>query len=283
MMENCTRYQIEKAIKLAKEGTAAGIDECPNELWKALTKRFEKAQLMKRKGFDIVKALTYLYNDIQNHGIDDRPEFALGWMCPLYKKKDPTEIGNYRPITVLNMDYKIFTKVLALQILEPMDKMIHPDQAGFIPGQTIFNHIRLAKTILNYTEVVEEDGVIIALDQEKAYDRIHHKYLWEVQKAFGIPETFINTVKELYRTARTCVIINGVISKPFQVTRGVRACEARRPTVLPTLRLGDRTTGLSIQKRPRSTRPKHTRSPRKDNNQTIRRRHKPIPEQKGQS
>ena len=51
-------------------------------------------------------------------------------------------------------------------------QLIHPDQAGFIPDRLIFDHIRLAKAILNYTEATEEDGAILALDQEKAYDKI---------------------------------------------------------------------------------------------------------------
>ena len=143
-------------------------------------------------------------------------------MCPIYKKKDPTEIGNYRPITLLNTDYKLLTKTLALQLVEPIHKMIHPDQAGFIPKRSIFNHIRLASTIINYAEVMEVDGAIVALDQEKAYDKIRHDYLWKCMETFNLPEIFVSTVKSLYANAHTQVAINGVMSTPFQVTRGVR-------------------------------------------------------------
>jgi len=93
-------------------------------------------------------------------------------MCPIFKKKDPTDIRNYRPITLLNTDYKLLTKVLAIQLLDHVSQLIHPDQAGFIPNQLIFDHIHLAKVILNYAEVTEEDGAILALDQEKVYDKI---------------------------------------------------------------------------------------------------------------
>ena len=126
------------------------------------------------------------------------------------------------PITVLNTDYKLLTKVLALQLIDHVDTLIHEDQAGFIPRRSIFNHIRLAKAIISYAEIVEEDGAIIALDQEKAYDRIHHDYLWKVLKAFHLPLPFIKMVKALYSSAFTHVAINGVLSDPFQVTRGVR-------------------------------------------------------------
>ena len=58
---------------------------------------------------------------------------------------------------------------LALQLIEHADTLIHEDQAGFIPRRLIFNHIRLAKAIISYADIVEEDGAIIALDQEKVY------------------------------------------------------------------------------------------------------------------
>ena len=73
-----------------------------------------------------------------------------------------------------------------------------------------------------YADFMEEDGTIIALDQEKAYDKIDHHYLLETLKKFWLPDKFIRTVHSLYQNAETAVIINGVVSSPFKVTRGVR-------------------------------------------------------------
>jgi hypothetical protein len=98
-------------------------------------------------------------------------------MCPIYKKKDPTEISNYRPIMLLNIDYKLLTKVLAMQLMESAKTLIYLDQAGFIPDWSIVDQIRLAKAIINYAELTEEDGAIVTLDQKKAYDKIQHDYL----------------------------------------------------------------------------------------------------------
>ena len=217
-----TYPQVWKALNLAKNGTATGLDGCPYELWKELNKRYDDSKLSGKLGFDIVGTLTVVFNNIQIFGMSEDSHFAEGWMCPIYKKKDPTEISNYRPITLLNTDYKLLTKTLALQLVEPIHKMIHPDQAGFIPKRSIFNHIRLATTIINYAEVMEVDGAIVALDQEKAYDKIRHDYLWNCLESFNLPELFINTVKSLYANAFTQVAINGVMSTPFKVTRGVR-------------------------------------------------------------
>jgi hypothetical protein len=80
-----------------------------------------------------VKALSIIITDIQTHDLDPNADFAVAWMCPVFKKKDPTEIGNYRPISILNTDYKLLTKVMALQLNNRAHEMIHSDQAGFVP------------------------------------------------------------------------------------------------------------------------------------------------------
>lgn len=136
--------QVKEAIHIAKKGSATGIDGCPYELWKTLAARFEEVKSEGKEGFDIIETLTSIFIDISRHGVDEKAGFASGWMCPIFKKKDPTEISNYQPITLLNTDYKLLTKVLAIQLMTPIHSLIHPDQAGFIPKRSIFNHIRLA-------------------------------------------------------------------------------------------------------------------------------------------
>jgi len=93
-------------------------------------------------------------------------------MCPIYKKKDPTEISNYHPIMLLNSDYKLLTKILVPQLMKHTQSPVHKNKAGFIPKRSIFNQIQLAKVIINYAEITEEDGAIITLDQEKAFNKI---------------------------------------------------------------------------------------------------------------
>ncbi|CAG8676568.1 14112_t:CDS:2, partial [Acaulospora colombiana] len=67
-----------------------------------------------------------------------------------------------------------------------------------------------------------KNGMILALDQEKAYDRIDHKYLWEVMEKFGLPKNFIQKVKNLYTNAETAIRLNGCVTEPFPIKRGVR-------------------------------------------------------------
>ena len=217
-----TQAHVLSSLKAASNGTSPGIDGIPAELWKSLSHKFKTSHSPTNPCADIIAILTCVYNDIESHGIIDGTDFTKGWMCPIYKKKDRREIENYRPITILNTDYKIFTKALSEKLLKAAPLLIHENQAGFIPGRSIFNQVKLSKLMIDYCEAQEINGAIIALDQEKAYDKIAHDYLWNTLRKFDLPPQFINTVKSLYQSAETVVIINGEISPPFKVTRGVR-------------------------------------------------------------
>lgn len=70
--------------------------------------------------------------------------------------------------------------------------------------------------------MANENGALVALDQEKAYDKIRHDYLWKTLKVFHLPLPFINTIKFLYGNTSTTVAINSIFSKPYKVTCGVR-------------------------------------------------------------
>ncbi len=76
--------------------------------------------------------------------------------------------------------------------------------------------------MMEWAEVYEENGAIIALDQEKAYDKVDHTYLWKVLERFGIPPDFIHLVQSLYKHANTSIMINGILSRPYRIYRGVR-------------------------------------------------------------
>ncbi|KAF5388098.1 hypothetical protein D9615_000306 [Tricholomella constricta] len=122
--------------------------------------------------FNVINLLTIVFNDIMTHKLVPSSPFAEGWMCPLYKKNDKIEITNYRPITCLNTDYKIFTKCLATRLTDVAPSLIHPSQAGFILGQRITDQTKLIRLMMQYAKSTGRNGLIVALDQEKAYDKI---------------------------------------------------------------------------------------------------------------
>ena len=140
----------------------------------------------------------------------------------LYKKKDKRDIQNYRPITLLNMDYKTYTKVLANRLREVAPNLIHKDQTGFMPGRSIYDQTKIVELMLRWSENADQKGVIVCLDQEKVYNRIDLTYLWKTLEAFGFPESFITRIRNLYTKAATAIRVNGFVSDLFDVRRGVR-------------------------------------------------------------
>ncbi|KAL1941465.1 hypothetical protein VTO73DRAFT_7282 [Trametes versicolor] len=223
LAERLSWDDVMDAIKGAATGKAPGLDGLPTEVWKSYVKWYESDTKKGAPAIDMARAMMRVFNDIEEHGLSGGSDFAHGWICPVYKlKKDKREIGNYRPITLLNSDYKIMTKALASKLAEAAPAIIHEDQAGFIPGRRIFDHIKLSQLIIEYAEAEEINGAIVALDQEKAYDKVDHTYLWEVLKHMNFPRAFIKTLQHLYAGAESCVIVNGVRSALFKIRRGVR-------------------------------------------------------------
>lgn len=89
-------------------------------------------------------------------------------------------------------------------------------------NRRIEDQTELTNLVIEWGERENVNGTIVCLDQEKAYDKIRHDYMWTTLGRFGFPEQCISTIKTLYSEARTTVIINGEKSNPYRVNRGVR-------------------------------------------------------------
>ncbi|KAH9069529.1 hypothetical protein EDB83DRAFT_2205946, partial [Lactarius deliciosus] len=67
---------VEKALHLSKNGSAPGMDGCTYKLWKTIKERNDKSTKAGKRGFDIIKVLTIIFQDIQEHGVDERSGFS---------------------------------------------------------------------------------------------------------------------------------------------------------------------------------------------------------------
>ena len=232
LKKSISEEDVLKALKKSSNDKAPGLDGIPVELWKLLNDQYTSAKKNdddidnKKKKCNIIWILTQVFKDIESHGTDTNAKFNEGCVSPIYKKKDPENIANYRPITLLNTDYKIFTKALSIKLAAAAPEIINTDQAGFIQGRSIFDQVKTTKLVIDYMEKTNKPGAIVALDQEKAYDKILHPYLWEVLRKFKFPEEFIKTTQALYDNATSIVMINGELSDPFKILRGVRQGDA---------------------------------------------------------
>jgi hypothetical protein len=168
LQKKLTRDNVIESLKLSANDKAPGDDGIQYEIWKIIDSRYHTFAQQDKQAFDIVSALHAVYNDIETYGVVAGTGFAKSWMAPVHKKNDRADIANYRPISLLNTDYKIFTKALTIKLAKVAPDLIHPAQAGFVPGRHIYDQIWLTKRIIDLAEATEMQGAIVALDQEKA-------------------------------------------------------------------------------------------------------------------
>ena len=135
--------------------------------------------------------------------------------------KDPLEIKSYRPISLLNVDYKLIAKVMSQRLKKVINSLIHSDQQGFLSGRNISANIRTIIDLIEYTDFVDVPGSIVLLDFEKAFDRIKHAYLFKSLEQFDLGENFISYIKTFYNSRSSFVINSGFWSKPFSMNRGI--------------------------------------------------------------
>ena len=89
------------------------------------------------------------------------------------KSKDKTILENLRPISLLNVDYKILTKVIAKRIEKVLPTLINPDQTGYFKGRYIGENVRLIYDLIRCTEKLNQKGITIFLDLKKALDPLN--------------------------------------------------------------------------------------------------------------
>ena len=131
-------------------------------------------------------------------------------------------IKNWRPISLLNIIYKIGSASIANRLKLVLPSLIHEDQTGFISGRFIGDNIRLIYDIINYLTNSNSPGLLLNLDFEKAFDSLEWSFLFKVLKAFGFKDGICNWVKTFYKNIKSVMSVNGLISSWFNVTRGCR-------------------------------------------------------------
>ena len=88
----------------------------------------------------------------------------------VYKKDDRRNLKNWRPISLLNVDYKICSKAISSRLSKVLDSIVDPDQTCSVPGRSIASNLFLLCNVLDHIERTGETGILVSLDQEKAFD-----------------------------------------------------------------------------------------------------------------
>uniref|UniRef100_A0AAQ4QQC8 Reverse transcriptase domain-containing protein n=1 Tax=Gasterosteus aculeatus aculeatus TaxID=481459 RepID=A0AAQ4QQC8_GASAC len=138
------------------------------------------------------------------------------------KKGNLQDIGNWHPVSLLCVDYKLLSRVFASRLRETMEQVIHRDKTYCVPGRSMVDNVYLIRDVLEVSSSLGINTGLISLDQEKAFDCVEHSFLWKVMGKFGFSAGFIAKIKVLYSEVESVLKINGSLCAPFRVFRGVR-------------------------------------------------------------
>ena len=93
------------------------------------------------------------------------------------KNKAAKLLKNWRPITLLNRDYKIASKCIASRIQKFLSRLIDNDQTGFLKNKFIGENIRLVDSVINYANIKQIPGLLLFIDFEKAFDSLEWSFI----------------------------------------------------------------------------------------------------------
>ncbi|KAK6757195.1 hypothetical protein RB195_015178 [Necator americanus] len=121
----------------------------------------------------------------------------------LYKKGDPHDIGNYRPICLLSVIYKLFTRVILNRIEKVLDEGQPCEQAGFRKGFSTIDHIHTVSKLIEVSREYKMPLCLTFIDLKKAFDSVETEAVVEALDNQGVPTQYIKVLRELYSNFTT--------------------------------------------------------------------------------
>ena len=204
-----TRAECLKALKEMDSNKTPGSDGLPAEFYKIFWNDISDF---------LLGSINYAYKTGQLSVSQKRG------VVKLIPKKDtePYYVKNWRPISLLNCDYKLATKAVANRLKQVLPKLIDNDQTGFLKGRFIGENIRLIDSVINFTAAKNIPGLLVFLDFEKAFDTVEWTFIQKTFQHFNFGPSIISWIKLFYHDIETCILNNGWSSNFFKLERGVR-------------------------------------------------------------
>ena len=117
--------------------------------------------------------------------------------------KNLLDIDHWRPLNLLNVNYKIYAKILANRLQCVMNDIISKDQTGFLKGRRMTDNILDLNLIIDYCQKQEIPAIITVIDFKKAFDTIQWDAMEMIMNAFGLGENFIRMIMVCFNNFRT--------------------------------------------------------------------------------
>lgn len=145
-----------------------------------------------------------------------------GHIVLIPKKGNQFLVSNKRPLTLLNVVYKIWAKPYQLRLSKVLNRFISYHQSAFLPGRSIHHSVLLLNEILHRAALSGLDFALLKLDICKAFDKTEWDFLIALLEHIGFGPNFIRFITATMANATFAVIINGHQSDPLKITHSMR-------------------------------------------------------------
>ena len=204
-----SEQECTEALRKMPNNKAPGTDGFTTEFYKFFWQDIKKL---------VFQSFMHSYNS-ESLSIEQRR--ALLTLLPK-PDKDLRYLTNWRPLSLLNTDYKILTKVLSSRLQSVIKPLVNEDQVGFLKGRQISTNCRKILDIFESTSLKANPGFAMFLDFQKAFDSVSWNFLFNTLTAFNFGKNFIKWVKIVYNNPECIVMNNGHAAQSFKPSRGIR-------------------------------------------------------------
>jgi exonuclease III len=207
--------EVRAVLKKLGNGKATGGDGIPPEF-------------LKYGGDSMANSLCTLFNWILDAG--HTPEqWGKALVILLYKKGDPTDPGNYRGISLLDVVGKVFTRLVAQRIEVAVKDIIVREQAGFTEGKGCTEHIYVLDRIIQARKKEGKNTYLFFLDVRKAFDTVWRDGLLYKLWQAGVRGKLWRIIKAMYADNFSAILLDGKASRWFKILQGVRQGDSASP------------------------------------------------------
>jgi len=179
--------------------------------------------------WEIIKGdLMSLFIDSQEECL---PLFSLnfGVITLLPKTSDAKQIQQYRPICLLNVSFKIFTKAGTNRLNRVAQQVVNPCQSAFMPGRNIMEGVVILHETIHELHTKKLDGVVFKIDFEKAYDKVKWSFLQQTLRMKGFSPKWCRWIESFVSGGSVGIKVNDDIGHYFQTKKGLRQGDSMSP------------------------------------------------------
>ena len=145
------------------------------------------------------------------------------------KGKDSSQQKNWRPISLMNCDAKIFSRLITARLESVICNLCSEEQLAYVKGRNITEGNRVIDYMINYMEQSNKEGYVVGFDFEKAFDSVSHEFIRTLLQCNGFPVQFIQLFDTLYKGAESAVMNNGLTTPYFPLERSCRQGDCLSP------------------------------------------------------